>query len=154
MSFHNILIAPDSFKGTASASEVAQTIADEIRNFDDQVNLNLIPMADGGEGSLDLWMRLLPDAETKKSIVSDPLGRPILAQWLWDSSTHTAYIEMAKSSGLTLLMPHERNPLKTTTFGVGELIANAIQKGAEQIFVALGGSATVDGGGGCDHKHR
>ncbi len=100
-------------------------------------------MADGGEGTLDLLIKML-DLEVVKTTVSDPLFRPLVAYYGRQSTT--AYIEMAQASGLPLLSEDERNPLRTTSLGTGELIRHAIQNGAQQVYIFIGGSATNDAG--------
>lgn len=142
-----IAIAPDSFKGTLTALEAATCIERGLKNAMTDCETVKIPMADGGEGTV----RAMVDAsggEIIPSDVRDPLGRKIKADFGMVGDGVTAVIEMASASGLPLLSQEERNPLKTTTFGTGELILNAVERGAKTIIVGIGGSATVDGGSG------
>lgn len=104
-------------------------------------------MADGGDGFATV-MGYYRNTETVHCIASDPLGRKIDAYWGWSASEKTAIIEMAVASGLVLLKNNERNPLKTSTFGTGQLVKDAVEKGAKKIILGLGGSATNDGGMG------
>jgi len=140
-----ILIAPDSFKGSLSALEVAAAIQKGIKKTDTSIETILVPMADGGEGTV----QSLVDATDGKIIelsVHDPLFREIKSFYGIMGDGKTAVIEMAAASGLPLLKPEERNPLKTTSFGFGELIKDAIDRGCNEIILGLGGSATNDGG--------
>ncbi len=142
-----IAIAPDSFKGTLTALEVATCIERGLKSVLDDCEILKIPMADGGEGTVQAMV----DATGGKIIssdVTDPLGRKIEAIFGMMGDGVTAVIEMAAASGLPLLSQEERNPLKTTTFGTGELILDAVKRGAKRIIVGIGGSATVDGGSG------
>lgn len=139
------LVAPDSFKGTFTAGEVAEAIAAGIERGGGAA-ADRCPVADGGEGTL----AVLLDArggERRAVRVHDPLRRPIDAEFglLADG---TAVVEMAQASGLPLLSPDERDPERADTYGTGELIAAAIAAGAETVLVAVGGSATSDGGRG------
>ena len=138
------LVAPDSFKGTFSAAEVAAAIARGLRAGGiDAVEL---PVADGGEGTLDVLVEAL-GGELIEMEVSDPLGRPVKAPFalLGDG---TAVVEMARASGLSLVAEDERDAFAASTRGTGELIAAAAQEGAAAVIVTVGGSATTDGGGG------
>jgi glycerate kinase len=140
-----IIIAPDSYKGSLSALEVALSIKKGIARADPAIESVIVPMADGGEGTVQSMV----DATNGRIInvsVNDPLSRIINSFYgiLGDGST--AVIEMAAASGLPLLSVRERNPLKTSTFGTGELIKDALDKGCRKIIIGLGGSATNDGG--------
>ena len=139
----NVLIAPDKFKGSLSAYEVSRSIANGLVRFVPGAAATLHPMADGGEGSL-LILEDLIGAERVYHTVHDPLFRTIETYYLLKN--RTAYIELAMASGLELLSPSERSALHTTTLGTGELIADALVKGAEEIFLFIGGSATNDAG--------
>ncbi len=143
------LCAPDSFKGCLSAAAAANAMAAGIRRVAPTGKIDLCPIADGGEGTVEALVHAT-GGEFCNSEVSDPLGRPIQARWGWLGSrgTATAIIEMAAASGLTLLAKGERNPLRTTTLGTGQLIAAAIDAGARRVMLGLGGSATNDGGCG------
>jgi len=139
----HILIAPDKFKGSLTAQEVGEAISRGITSVNANYETTVIPMADGGEGSLEALQANL-QAEEKEAIVKDPLGRSITCSYLM--AGETAYIEMSRSSGLSLLTKFEQNPLYTSTYGTGELVLDAISYGAKNIYVFLGGSATNDMG--------
>lgn len=140
-----VLIAPDKFKGTLTAAEVCEAITLGIHDYDKGIELVTHPLADGGEGTLDLLEGALNLIRMPVK-VKDPLYRTIDSYYLKGDSS--AFIEMAMASGLQLLRPEERNPLKTSTYGTGELIMDAIEKGAKHIYLMIGGSATNDGGMG------
>lgn len=141
----NVLIAPDKFKGSLSAAEVCIAIERGLKRINPSIKIISVPMADGGEGTCELLT-----THSKGSIVicrvSDPLFRKINASYGISGDGSTAFIEMASASGLQLLKPEERNPLITTTYGTGELIADAIKRGVKKIVLAIGGSATNDAG--------
>ena len=142
----NILIAADSFKGSCSARQVTDTIERAAKNVLPDVTVTKIPVADGGEGTVDALIAAMHG--TKVTVpVHDPLGRPITAEYglLPDGS---AVIETAAASGLTLLKPEERDALHASTFGTGELICHALKHGVKKLILGLGGSATTDGGAG------
>ena len=143
----NILAAPDSFKGSLTALEVAENIQKGIRNFDEKINVELLPMADGGEGTVQSLVDAT-DGEIIKKDVTGPLGKKVEAFYGILGDKKTAVIEMAAASGLPLVPKAKRNPLKTTTYGTGELIMSALKHGVEQIIVGIGGSATNDAGVG------
>ena len=143
-----VLIAPDSFKGALSSSRVATAIAQGLLAAVPDIDITLLPLADGGEGTLDVVANALSNAEWKTGVVQDPLGRAIQASWLWQPKEKTAIIGLAQASGHHLLTATERLPLRTSTRGSGQQIYAALELGAEQIVIALGGSATVDGGTG------
>ncbi len=138
-----ILVAPDKFKGSLSAVAVCDAIASGINKYDPTIEVVKHPLADGGDGSLDILEQHL-DLKTITLTVHDPLFRPIKASY--KKTMDTAYIEMAAASGLVLLKDHERNCMHTTTYGTGELILNAIQRGVTTIYLLIGGSATCDAG--------
>ena len=143
-----IVIAPDSFKESMSAREAAEAIQEGFSKIlPSTVEYDLIPMADGGEGTTEALMEAL-NAKTIATTVKDPLYRDITAKYAYASSQKIAIIEMAAASGLDLLTKEERNPLKTTTFGTGQLINHALELGAQKIILGIGGSATNDGGVG------
>jgi glycerate 2-kinase len=139
------LIAPDSFKGTLSAAEVAEAMARGVREAGGEADP--CPAADGGEGTMDALLSAR-DGERVEVAAHDPLRRPILAAFALLGDGETAVVEVAAASGLPLLRPEERDPEQADTFGTGELIAAAIGAGARTVLVAAGGSATVDGGRG------
>lgn len=146
-----ILIAPDSFKGSLSAIKVADSIEKGILRAVPNAEIFKIPMADGGEGTIEAI--LAAKGGTKQiAEVNDALGRKIQAHYAILADENTAIIEMATASGLPLLTQKERNPLKTSTFGTGELIKKALENLSantpKKIIVCIGGSATNDGGAG------
>ncbi|NMD04054.1 MAG: glycerate kinase [Bacteroidales bacterium] len=142
-----IVIAPDSFKGSLSALDVAKSIQRGIRKVEAAIETILVPMADGGEGTVQSLTNA-SGGELVELTVHDPLFRKIRSFYGIMGDGVTAVIEMAAASGLTLLSPSERNPLKTTTFGTGELILDAMNRGCRNFIIGLGGSATNDGGCG------
>ncbi|MFZ7260087.1 glycerate kinase [Avibacterium avium] len=142
-----ILIAPDSFKESLTALEVAEAIETGFRKIFPHAQYCKIPMADGGEGTV----QSLVDATQGKLIqctVTAPLGNKIDAFWGLSGDGETAFIEMAAASGVHLVPMEVRNPLKTTSFGTGELILNALNYGVKKIILGIGGSATNDAGVG------
>lgn len=140
-----IVIAPDSFKECLSSREVAATLGRAIRRIRLDSIIRELPLADGGEGTVAVLTPAL-GGEIVQARVSDPLGRPVMAQY--GIIGETAIVEVAAACGLGLLTPEERNPLKTTTYGVGQLLLDARNRGCRQFIVGLGGSATCDGGAG------
>lgn len=143
-----VVIAPDSFKETLSAVEAARALAAGVADAAPEAEVDLCPMADGGEGTVEAMV-----AATEGSVLTadtfGPLGEPIRADFGLLGDGKTAVIEMAAAAGLALVPPRKRNPLRTTTFGVGGLIRAALDAGAERMVVGIGGSGTVDGGTGC-----
>ena len=134
-----VLIAPDKFKGTATAAEVANAVADIVRAAGHDVIVQ--PLADGGDGTLEAF-----GGANRQSTVTGPAGTPVDAAWRYGSA-RTAVIEMAQASGLALVGGAENNDaVAATTAGTGELIVQAIERGARRIIVGVGGSATTDGG--------
>ena len=140
-----IVIAPDSYKGCLPAREVASAMAAGVREACPEAEILVRPLADGGEGTLDILTRAL-GGSLREAAVSDSLGREIRAQY--GVAGDLAVIEVAQACGLGLLSPAERNPLEATTRGVGELILAAWRDGARRFLIGLGGSATCDGGAG------
>lgn len=141
----NILIAADSFKDALSALAVCQAIEAGIRSAKPEAKIRLSPLADGGEGTYEVLansLRLQPI----EIPALDPLFRPIMATYGGSIGGEIAFVEMAKTAGLQLLLPEERNPLVTTSFGVGMQMADAIRRGTRHIILAIGGSATNDAG--------
>ncbi len=140
-----VLITPDNFKGSLSAKEVCEAIASGLRKKEEPLDITFHPMADGGDGSIEILADHLSLEEV--SIKSqDPLGRPITAKYF--TSKDAAFIEVASASGLVLLEESERNPMHTSTLGTGILLHDAISKGHQNIYLFLGGSATNDAGMG------
>ena len=140
-----ILVAPDKFKGSLTAASAAAAIARGFRSALEDSDIGLAPIADGGEGfSQALHAALAGEWVTTRAC--DPLGREVEARYAWIADSRLAVIEMSEASGLWRLLPHEREPLRATTFGTGQLIRHAAERGAKTILVGLGGSATTDGG--------
>ncbi len=142
----HVLIAPDSFKGTLSADAVADAMAQGIKKADPTALVESVPLSDGGEGFVDCIARAVR-GQWVRCEVHDPLMRPIHAEY-FVSHDGIAYIEMARASGLGLLAAEERDPKRTTTYGTGEMILDALRRGCRRVVVGLGGSATSDGGAG------
>jgi glycerate kinase len=140
-----IVVAPNAFKETFSPRRAARLIARGLRRALPRARLHLVPVADGGDGTLEA-LRAELGGRLVRVRVTGPVGRPLRAAYL--RAGRTAVIEMARASGLKLVPPGERDPLVTTTRGTGELIAHAYRGGARRILVGVGGSATVDGGRG------
>ena len=138
-----VLISPDKFKGSLSAQEVCEAIDRGVKKFDQRIETIFHPLADGGEGTLENLQSSL-ELESVVVEVNDPLFRPVKAEYKIGGGN--AYIEMAAASGLPLLTVQERNCLYTTTYGTGELMLHAINKGVNNIYLFVGGSATNDGG--------
>jgi glycerate 2-kinase len=139
------LIAPDSFKGTFDASTVAEAIGAGVESAGAEADR--CPAADGGEGTMAVLLSAL-GGERRTVQVHDPLRRPIEASFAVLGDGETAVVETAQASGLPLLAPEERDPERADTYGTGELIAAAVAAGAERVLLAVGGSATTDGGRG------
>ncbi len=140
-----IIVAPDSFKECLPAREVAAVMADAARKRWPGAEVVEIPLADGGEGTLDALVGPLK-AGLETVLVRDPLGREVTAKL--GIVGKTALVEVAQACGLQLLKPQERNPLKASSYGVGELLLAAYEKGCRHFIVGLGGSAICDGGKG------
>jgi len=141
-----VLVAPDSFKGTFRAAQVAGAIGRGLERAG-LMPPDLLPLADGGDGTLDALLVNL-GGETASARVLDPLGREIEAGYGLVEGGGTALIEMAAASGLTLVAEADRDAWAASTYGTGQLIAEAAARGAQVILVAVGGSATTDGGAG------
>lgn len=141
-----VICAPDKFKQACTAAEAAAALAQGVREADPAASVVELPLADGGEGTLDVLRSAFPQQRTVR--VQDALGRPVEARFALSSDGRRALVESAQACGLWRLAEPDRNPLKTTTFGVGELIRAALDAGAVEIAVGLGGSATSDGGVG------
>jgi glycerate kinase len=141
-----VVLAPDGFGGTLSASAAAAAMAAGWRRVSPNDELALVPLSDGGAGLLEVLLAALPDATLVPLTVEDPLARPVAAAYLVVGGT--AYVESAQACGLHLLSEDERDPTVTTTYGVGQLVRAAVLGGAERVVVGLGGTATNDGGAG------
>lgn len=142
-----ITIAIDSFKGSLSSREAADHFERGFRQVAPACCVRKVVIADGGEGTVDAFVDTL-NGEYIRLTVSDPLGRPVTARYGIIDNGSTAIIEMAAASGLTLLSAEERNPWLTSTYGTGEIIADALGRGCRKFLVGIGGSATNDGGTG------
>ena len=140
-----VLVAIDSFKGCLTSREANQAAEEGIRRVRPDAEVVQIPVSDGGEGFLEAFQAAM-GGEKVEVEVFDPLMRPVWASYLLQE--RRAVIEIAQASGLTLLKKEERNPMVATSYGTGQLVADAIRKGADQIIVGLGGSATSDAGKG------
>ncbi|ARJ50581.1 glycerate kinase [Staphylococcus lutrae] len=144
----HILIAPDAFKESMTAMQAAEAIEQGWRRVTGaETTCHKIPMADGGEGTTQSLHDAL-GGQWRTTTVLDPLGRPIRATYSIANQGKTAIIEMAAAAGLHLVKPNERNPLQTTTYGVGMLLLDALDQGVSHIILGIGGSATNDGGAG------
>src|SRR5579863_8596354 len=142
-----IVIAPQALKGSLTAAEAGQAIADGVRAVYPDAEMEVVPVADGGEGTV----QALVDAtggEIVQQSVTGPLGKPVLAFFGLLGDGRTAAIEMAACAGLPLVAPELRDPRITTTYGVGELILAALDRGCRRFIIGIGGSATNDGGAG------
>jgi len=142
-----IVIAPDSYKESLSATEVAQAIEKGFREIFPDAHYVSVPVADGGEGTVEA-MIAATQGTVHTAHVTGPLGNDVDARWGMSGDGKTAFIEMAAASGLALVPPELRNPLITTSRGTGELILHALEHGATNIIIGIGGSATNDGGAG------
>ena len=142
-----VIVAPDKFKGSLSAPEAARAIARGVARAAPGASIDLVPMADGGEGTVEALVEAT-GGQYREATVTGPLGEPVLARFGQLGDGRTAVIEMAAASGLVLVPPDRRNILKASTFGTGELIRAAVEGGAEALIVGIGGSATNDGGAG------
>jgi glycerate kinase len=142
-----VVIAPQAFKGSLGATEVAEAIARGLGSVWPDVDAICKPVADGGEGTVRALVASTGGA-LRTACVQDPLGRPVEAVWGFLGDGVTAVVEVAAASGLPRLRPEERDPRRASTFGTGELIRAALDAGAERLLVGLGGSATNDGGAG------
>ena len=142
-----VLISPDSFKESLDGMEVAMAIRQGLERGIDGVESICLPVADGGDGTIEALVKA-SNGSFMTSRVLDPLGVPIDAIWGVMGDGVTAVIEMARASGLALLTDEQRDPRYTTTFGTGQLIYEAIQKGYKKLIIGIGGSATNDGGAG------
>lgn len=142
-----IVVAPDSFKGSLTALQVTDAIERGIKKVDSNIEIVKVPVADGGEGTVEALLTAVGGKliETK---VKDPLLKDITASYAILANNQTAVIEMATASGLVLVPKEKRNPWYTTTYGTGQLFIDALDKGCRKFIIGLGGSATNDGGSG------
>src|SRR5258705_7689683 len=142
-----ILFAPDSFKGSLTSVEVARALAEGWSRARPEDGILLAPLADGGEGTL-VAIAAAGGWEWRTAVVHDPIGRPVDARWLQSADGRRAIVELAEASGLSRLTPGERDPMGASTRGTGEVLRAAIDAGAREITLGIGGSATNDGGAG------
>ena len=142
-----IVIAPQAFKGSLSALNVATAVQKGVRRIFPDAQILTCPVADGGDGTLETLVES-SGGKIMETNVADPTGKPIVAQWGAMGDGNTAVIEMARTSGLALLTLEERDPLNATTYGLGEIIVSALNKGFRKFIVGIGGSATNDAGAG------
>jgi len=142
-----ILIAPDKFKGALDAREVAKNIAAGVHDILPDTKIEIVPMADGGEGTAEAICEARSGSWLKCK-AHDPLGREIEARYAWIDDKKLAVMEMSEAAGMRRLSENERDPIRANTFGVGEMILDAANRGAKEIIIGLGGSATNDGGSG------
>lgn len=143
-----VVVAPQEFKGTLSAASAAQALRRGFHAARPEWTLALLPLADGGPGTVELILARVPGAERRTSRVEDPLGRPVEATWAVLPPGDVAVLEMAQASGLARLSPAERRPLDASTAGTGQLIHAALEAGCRRVIVGAGGSATTDAGAG------
>lgn len=142
-----IVCAPDSFKETLSAREVALAMQRGIHLADPAIQVDLCPVGDGGEGTMEALIAAM-DGSIHHAQITGPLGETVHARFGIVSEKSLGIVELAEASGLALVPKHQRDPTRTTTFGTGELIRLAVARGATSVIVCIGGSATVDGGAG------
>ena len=140
-----IVVSIDSFKGSLTSLQAGNAVKEAILKINSDTEVIVKPLADGGEGTVDTLAEG-SKAQIIELEVSGPLLKPVKAKYCILNTSNTAVIEMASAAGITLVSPDERNPLKTTTYGVGELIKDAINRGCRRFIVGIGGSATNDGG--------
>lgn len=140
-----VVVAMDSFKGSMSSLQAGQSAAEGIKRVYKDAEIEVRPLADGGEGTVEA-LTLGCGGTLQKVEVTGPVGKKVMCEYGIVEETGTAIIEMSGAAGITLVTAEERNPLHTTTYGVGEVIKDAIQKGCRRFIVGIGGSATNDGG--------
>ena len=140
-----IILAPDKFKGTLTAAQVTEIEKKAIHSVFPDAEILCVPLADGGDGTVQALTTAL-GGRFENCSVRGPLGKTVTAQF--GLASDCAILEMATASGMVLLSAEERNPMKTSTYGTGELIRNALESGVKEIVIGIGGSATVDGGTG------
>lgn len=142
-----IVTAIDSFKGSMTSMEAGRAVAEGIHRADAGAEVLVRPLADGGEGTVEALTSGM-NGSRQQVQVTGPLGTPVICEYGIIESSGTAVIEMAGAAGITLVSDEKRNPLYTTTYGVGEVIRDAIKKGCRRFIIGIGGSATNDGGSG------
>ena len=142
-----VVIAPQSFKGSISALDAAKAMEEGVRRVVPDADTVLVPVADGGDGTLETLVEATA-GRIRSATVTGPIGVPVMAEWGALGDGETAMIEMARTSGLALLSLDERDPLRATTYGLGEVIHEALEAGYRSFIVGIGGSATNDAGAG------
>ena len=142
-----VVIAPQTFKGSISALEAARAMGEGVRRVVPEAETVLVPVADGGDGTLETLVEGSA-GEIATVEVTGPLGERVVAPWGKMGDGRTAVVEMARTSGLVLVRVERRNPLVTTTYGLGEAIKAALDAGFRRFIIGIGGSATNDAGGG------
>lgn len=142
-----VVVAVDSFKGSMTSIEAGNAVAEGIRRADAQAEVVVRPLADGGEGTVEALVCGM-NGEMQRMTVTGPLGKPVVCEYGIIRESGTAVMEMSAAAGITMVSDEERNPLYTTTYGVGEMIRDAVSRGCRRFLVGLGGSATNDGGVG------
>lgn len=142
-----VVVAIDSFKGSLSSAEAVSCCARAIREVCPGCDVVEMPVADGGEGFAEIAARS-PHFRPAETVVRDPIGEPVTARYFFNPNGRIAVMEMAQACGLTLVPAHRRDPMRSSSFGLGEMITDAINRGAQNIIIGLGGSATNDGGMG------
>ena len=147
MKINKILISPQEYKESLTGIEVAKAMKNGIHDFDKNIKIELAPVADGGDGTLQTMVDVT-NGEIISKKVENPIGNIINSEWGKLGDNKTAVIEMAKASGLALLKDNEKSALNTSTFGTGQLFKNALDLGIKNFIVGIGGSATNDGGAG------
>lgn len=141
------LISPNAFKGTMSATEAGEIIGNFLEESFPEIQSKMIPIADGGDGTCELLTKAL-DLKQISTWTLDPFGRPVLGTFGWDISSKKAFIDVSTASGIGLIGNEENDPFVASSFGTGLLIQKAVEVGAEEIILGLGGSATIDIGVG------
>ena len=139
-----IVVAPDSFKDCLSAQAVCEAIAAGVREVKSKAELVCVPLADGGEGTADVLMQAMGGERVVKLVTGPMPGKRVEAGYIWCEQDKMAIVEMAQASGLQCVQPKDRNPMGMTSVGTGQLILEAVKKGAQRILLTVGGSATVD----------
>ncbi len=142
-----VLVAPDKFRGSLTVDEVVAAMTAGIRLALPEAEIECCPLADGGDGAGEI-IALHLGAQPRTTTVRNPVGESVSARWWLTPDTKTAIIEMAEASGLRLIKDYQRDPLRTSTYGTGQLMRAALDAGAQRLLVGVGGSATIDGGSG------
>lgn len=142
-----VVVAIDSFKGSLSTFQAGDAVEEAVKNVYPDAQVKISPLADGGEGTVEAIIGAL-NGRVEQTQVCGPLGDKVKADYGIVADSKTAIMEMASAAGITLVDEKDRNPLKTTTYGVGEMIAHAAKQGCREFIIGIGGSATNDGGTG------